>query len=349
MRKKVKLLGFCLVLLLAFSFIYALEELELISRASKQNAGHQNASQQVQQEWLQHKDRKLPQNLQQPAHPSFLTQKELYEVLAKSKAHLNSEEPSNLEEGVITGERVVPEKPRELEGTILAGVVPHHLVAGSLIVEVLAALQPQEPELLIIVGPNHNNLGGRIITGFADWQTPEGLVETEEEIVRILLEKKIAVQDEQVLCNEHSIGSLLPLIKHYLPQAKVVPLIFHHDVTLEEVDKLLAVLAPLLAEDNSVLLASVDFSHYLTRKEAEEKDSFTLKVMNNFDYPTLFHLGNDYLDSPAALATVFRYGQRKGIHEFQLLANTNSGVILQNDYIETTSYFTVLFIKADQS
>lgn len=325
---KEKLMGLCLVLVMVFSLVYALEKVEFISKESIQN-GSQQVNQKEQKPNLQG----LPQNKQQPPHPSFLSQKELYEVLASS----------NIEE------RVVPENQKELKGIVLAGVVPHHLVAGNLITDFLSALALQNPELLVIVGPNHFNLGGRIITGFADWQTPEGLVKTEGSIVQILLKKEMAVQDEQVLRNEHSIGSLMPLIKHYLPQAQVVPLIFHHDVTLEEVDKLLAVIDPLLAEANSVLLASVDFSHYLTRKEAEEKDSFTLKVMNNFDYPTLFHLGNDYLDSPVSLATVIRYAERKDVHEFQLLANTNSGVILQNEVIETTSYFTILFLMPTQS
>jgi len=333
-RGKVKLVGLCLVLALVFSLIHALEEVKFISSGSQQNA--------VEEEQKLNSEG-LPQNKQQSPHPSFISQQELYEVLANSKEYSNLEEQSNLE-----GQFNSVAQPNS-KGTIHAGVVPHHLVAGSLITDFMFAISPQEPELLVIVGPNHNNSGGRIITGYADWQTPEGLVETEDNIVRTLLEKEMAVRDEKVLSKEHSIGSLIPLIKYYLPQAKVVPIIFHHDVTLEEVDKLLAVLDPLLAEEKGVLLASVDFSHYLTRKEAQEKDSLTLEVMNNFDYPTLFHLGNDHLDSPASLATILRFAERKDLQEFQLLANTNSGVILQNDFIETTSYFTLVFLKIDQS
>jgi AmmeMemoRadiSam system protein B len=280
---------------------------------------------QGEQEQEKQAQKKFQQSKQQPPHLSFLTKQELYEVLSG------------------------PQEQYNLEGTILGGVVPHHLLAGSLIADLLAALVPQKPEVIILVGPNHHNLGGRLITGFSAWQTPEGLVETEEKIVQTLLEKSIVGQDEQVLSQEHSIGSLVPLIKHYLPQTKIVPLILHHDVSLKEVDKLLAVLEPWLEEEKCVLLASVDFSHYLTREQAEEKDRFTLKVMKNFDYPTLFHLDNDYLDSPASLATVFRYAENKGLQEFQVLVNTNSGQILQNDFIETTSYFSLVFLKSDQS
>lgn len=313
-NKKIKV-GLCLVLLVVFSWGCSLNEVGF----RQKNQLHEQQEQEKQAE------KQGQQSKLHSPHPSFLTEPELYEVLSGAKEQ------------------------SKLEGTVLGGVVPHHLVAGSLITDLLAALVPQKPEVIILVGPNHHNSGGRMITGFSDWQTPEGLVETEEKIVQILLEEKLVGQDEQVLGQEHSIGSLVPLIKHYLPQTKIVPLILHHDVSREEVDKLLAVLEPWLEEGKGVFLASVDFSHYLTREQAEEKDRFTLKVMRNFDYPTLFNLGNDYLDSPASLALVFRYAEKKGLRDFQVLANTNAGRILQNDFIETTSYFSLVFLKGDQS
>jgi len=314
-RNKMIQVGLCLVLLIVFSWGCSLNEVGF----TQKNQSHEQQKQEKQAE------KQGQQSKLYPPHPSFLTEPELYAVLSASKEQ------------------------SKLEGTILGGVVPHHLVAGSLITDLLAALVPQKPEVIILVGPNHHNLGGRMITGFSAWQTPEGLVEVEEKIVQALLRESIVGQEEQVLSQEHSIGSLVPLIKHYLPQTQIVPLILHHDVTLEEVDKLLAVLEPWLEDGKVVFLASVDFSHYLTREQAEEKDRFTLKVMKNFAYPTLFHLDNDYLDSPASLALVFRYAERKGLHEFQVLANTNSGRILQNDFIETTSYFSLVFLKSDQA
>ncbi|MDD2432842.1 MAG: AmmeMemoRadiSam system protein B [Clostridia bacterium] len=314
-KKKMIQVGLCLVWLIVFSSGCSLNE----GGFTQKNQFHE---QQEQEKQVKKQDQ---QSRQYPPYPSFLTEQELYEVLA------------------------TPQKQFNLEGTILGGVVPHHLVAGSLITDLLAELVPQKPEVIILVGPNHYNLGARMITGFSAWQTPVGLVEVEENIVQALLEKSSVGQDEQVLGQEHSIGSLVPLIKHYLPQTKIAPLILHHDVSLQEVDRLLEILEPELEEGKCVFLASVDFSHYLTRQEAEEKDRFTLKVMENFAYPTLFRLDNDYLDSPATLAMVFRYAESKGLREFQVLANTNSGQILQNDLIATTSYFSLVFLKSDQA
>lgn len=257
------------------------------------------------------------------AHPSFVTRQELNTVLAEG-----SPQPATINE------------------TIVSMVLPHHLTAGKLIVDAAGLLAEQQPERMIVVGPNHFNKGNKIITGFYAWQTPEGILKTDETVARHLVDSGIATRDEGVLAKEHSIGALVPVLYHFVPNAKIVPVVLHHDVSLHEVDALLAALADYI-DDKTVVISSVDFSHYLTRAEAQAKDIETLRLMRNFDYTTLYRLGNDYLDSPASLTTALRLAEKRGIREFTVLGNTNSGIILQNDYIETTSYFTMVFTKVE--
>lgn len=260
------------------------------------------------------------------SHPGiFMTKEDLYRCL--------SEEANN--------ETI----PAQAEGRIISGVLPHHLVAGRLIVQFMKNLAAQNPAVIILAGPNHYNLGGKIITGLYDWQTPDGLVKTEQEIAGVLLDKGLAVRDEEVLSREHAVGGLMPFIRHFMPQTRVVPLVFHYDVSLTEIDALLETLRPYLDKTTgaAVVVASVDFSHYLTRQEAEFKDEITLKAMREFDYTALYQMGNDHLDSPASLALAFRTAEKRGVRDFEILDNTNSGVIFKNDIIETTSYFTLVF------
>ena len=156
-------------------------------------------------------------------HPSFVTRQELNSILAKSIEKLTS-----------------------IEGRVVSAVMPHHLLAGHLIAEALEILVPQQPEVVIIIGPNHFNRGGKVITGLYGWQTPLGTVSPEVDIVSFLLEKGLAVRDEEALSNEHSVGAIVPLLKYYLPQTKIVPIILHYDVSLKEVDTLLQMLEPFL-------------------------------------------------------------------------------------------------------
>lgn len=237
-----------------------------------------------------------------------------------------------------------PANAPQVEGQIISGVLPHHLLAAPLITEFLSALATQKPKLIVLIGPNHDNEGGQVITGLNDWQTPEGRMVTEEKAVQALLESGLAVRDEKVLATEHSITALVPLINHYMPEARVVPIIVQPGITIKDVDAILLKLKPFLKHD-AVILASVDFSHYLTRSQAQAKDRMTLGYMQKFDYITLFHLSSDYLDSPAALTGAFRWAEGQGVKQFQVLHNTNSGIIMGNDSIPTTSYFTLVFVK----
>lgn len=262
-----------------------------------------------------------------PAHPSvFMTREELYRYLGEAEKEGNP--PAAVQNGTA--------------GRFVSGVLPHHLVASRLIVPFMSALAAHQPAVIILVGPNHENRGGRVITGLYDWQTPEGKVKTDQEITRLLLEKGLAVRDEEVLSREHSVGALIPFIGRFMPQARVVPLVFHHDVSLREIDALLAALGPCL-ESGAVVMASVDFSHYLTRQEAEAKDEITLRAMRGFDYTALYKMDNDHLDSPASLTMAFRAAEKLDIKDFEVLGHTNSGIIFKNDIIETTSYFTLVF------
>jgi hypothetical protein len=272
-------------------------------------------------------NRKESQTQTEPAHPahssSFVSREDLYYCLAKQ----DGEKKDSL----------------TLQGQIIGGIVPHHLVAGHLIARFMENLAlNSNPEVIVLVGPNHYNLGAKVITGYYDWQTSEGIVKTDKQIVRELVNSGLALENEEVMANEHSIGAVVPFIEHFLPEARVVPLIFHHDVSLDEVDKVLAMLATYL-DEKAVFIGSVDFSHYLSRQEAQEKDEYTLQVMHDFDYGNLYSMSSDYLDSPASLALVFRNAERRGITDFHVLDNTNSGIILKNDMIETTSYFTLIF------
>ncbi|MDX9871119.1 MAG: AmmeMemoRadiSam system protein B [Clostridia bacterium] len=228
-------------------------------------------------------------------------------------------------------------------GKIIAGIVPHHLTAGHLTARFMEKLAQENPAVIVLVGPNHYNSGAKIITGVYDWQTPAGLVESDKESVAELAASGRIAIDDAVLDNEHSIGAVAPFIKYYLPEARLVPLIFHHGVSLEEVDAVLQALESCLAGKDYVVLGSVDFSHYLTRREAGEKDKITLQAMRDFNYAALFTMDSSYLDSPASLSMVFRYAEQRGVRDFTVLDNTNSGFILQNEQMETTSYFTLLF------
>lgn len=97
--------------------------------------------------------------------------------------------------------------------------------------------------------------------------------------------------------------AVVPAIAHYVPEARVVPLVLRRDMTAGEVETLAAVLAPLL-DRRTLVVAAVDFSHYLSAEEARQRDRETLSALDSLDSSGILSFGDDHLDSPASLAAL---------------------------------------------
>ncbi|MCR6544896.1 AmmeMemoRadiSam system protein B [Dehalobacterium formicoaceticum] len=238
-----------------------------------------------------------------------------------------------------TGE--FPEGP-DLEN-IRGGVIPHHLVADKLIARVFDTLKDQKPDTIILLGPNHSNEGGRIVTSSLGWQTPFGVVDVDEKLLKSLRQASSSVQvNDEIMSVEHAMGNIMPFIKYYLPETKVLPIIFPNNFSREEANVLGEKIAGIMG-DKTVVLASVDFSHYLKCDEAELKDQETIQALKERNLGRIFTMNDDYLDSPAAIGVLFTAMNKLGKNDFAVLNHTNSGVILGNKNIATTSYITLLF------
>ncbi|OGY20981.1 MAG: AmmeMemoRadiSam system protein B [Candidatus Woykebacteria bacterium GWB1_45_5] len=222
-------------------------------------------------------------------------------------------------------------------------MIPHHLLPSFMIADFFNRLSAQEPNTIILLGPNHDELGDfEVLTSLYGWQTPFGTVEPNDAIINSLINNNLAKVDEDVLAKETSVSAIVPFIKFYLPKAKVVPLILSARMTQDETRTLANDLKNRLS-NKTVIVAAVDFSHYLTSPLAKEKDELTWQVMKNFDYRQLFTLNNDYLDNPPSIATLLMAMQKRGTTNFDLLYHTNSGELLKDSSISTTSYFSIDF------
>lgn len=226
---------------------------------------------------------------------------------------------------------------------VSGGIIPHHLFVGSIIADFFNRLSAQQPKTIILIGPNHYEKGDfKALTSLYGWQTPFGVVEPNEQITKDLLKNNLVKIDEEVLPKDHSVAGIMPFIKYYLPNTQVVPILLSSYISQEEAHILASNLKGHMDKD-AIIIAAVDFSHYLTNQQAQEKDEVTLEVMKNFDYRQLFSLNNDYLDSPPSIATLLTMMQKLGTTKMELLHHTNSGELQKDNYIETTSYFSIAY------
>lgn len=226
---------------------------------------------------------------------------------------------------------------------VSGGIIPHHLFPGFIIADFFHRLSLQNPETIILIGPNHYERGEyEALSSLYGWQTPFGIVAPNDVVIKQLVDSRVVKIDERVLPEDHAVSGILPFVKYYIPNATVVPILLSGSMSQEDVKVLASAIKSHMSKD-TVLIAPVDFSHYLTDKQAKEKDTTTLSVMKRFDYRQLFTLNNDYLDSPPSIALLLMVMQMIDTTDMDLLYHTNSGELQNDDYIETTSYFSIAY------
>ncbi len=225
--------------------------------------------------------------------------------------------------------------------TARAIVVPHHWLAGHLILSSLRDLRAGgEYDRVILIGPDHvNAAGGSAATSALPWETPFGLLPADTESVSRLAASGAARVEPDTLSHEHSVAGIVPAIAYYLPDAEIVPLALRSDLDIGQVHALARALAPLL-DDGAIVVASVDFSHYLSAAEARARDAETLAAMEAGDSRAILSFGDEHLDSPPTIALVTELIRIVGDGEFQMRENTNSGELTGFFRPPVTSYVT---------
>lgn len=226
---------------------------------------------------------------------------------------------------------------------IKGGIIPHDLFPGFIIADFFKKLSFQNPKTIIMIGPNHYEKGNfKALSSIYSWETPYGTLNPERDFIDVLLSKNLLQIDEEVLPYDHAVSAILPFIKYYISNAKVVPVLLKRGFSENESDILASEIAGMV-DEGTVIIASVDFSHYLTGEEAKKKDEITLKIMQDFDYPKLYPLNNDYMDSPPSIGVLLKVMQKLGSTNSKILFHTNSGELQKNSGIETTSYFSITY------
>ncbi len=230
----------------------------------------------------------------------------------------------------------------EPQKNIKAIIVPQHLLASSLIAQQIKRASGRDIKNVVIIGPNHFNVGTQVVTSAkALWRTQYGNVSSGYTLTDKFITDLNLIDYPQVFVNEHSVGAVVPFVEYFLPDAKILPIIFSSYTTLPDVEKVSEWLADNLPDD-SLVIYSIDFSHYLPREEADVKDTETRQYIENNDVAKIMTLGNDHFDSPASLATALLYAKDAHL-SYNILAVKNSDDFSVERTPETTSYFIVTF------
>ncbi len=159
---------------------------------------------------------------------------------------------------------------------IVGAVLPHHLLVEVFIDQFYQLLATQiNPERIILVSPNHFNYGVKYIQTAT--KTPNGKYDDELDIpaITFLASQASAFIENKDYSKEHGIYVHYPYIKKYFPNAKIVPIIFKVGAPQAQMDELLKDLGR-MDQKNTLLLTSVDFTHYVSDEIALPNDNKTI-------------------------------------------------------------------------
>lgn len=221
-----------------------------------------------------------------------------------------------------------------------AMIVPHHLVPMDLLLDTYAKAYNPNVKQVILLSPDHfTNSSRQVLTSKKDWVGPFGLLKTNRIWTDSFLQKDYIFEDDEEILTEHGLNGHIPLIKMFFPRAQITCLAISKQTMKRDLDALINDLP-----EDAFIIASVDFSHYYSKAEADAYDAYTKKIIEGGNYHMFFGLSDAYFDSPGVLYVIFQWARLKG-YNYEILDQGNSADYYGIHLNETTSYFTIKFCK----
>jgi MEMO1 family protein len=206
----------------------------------------------------------------------------------------------------------------------------------------------RNPELLVIVAPNHYGIGSGVSTfKEGEWETPLGRLRVAQEAAKKLTDlAEIVSIDPDAHRLEHSLEVQLPFLQRiYGDSIPILPV----SLVFQDIDTakaLSSALAKVIKGRRTVLVASSDLTHYEPADVAREKDMALLQQVLKMDldgfYSTLERL-NVTACGFGAIATVMETAIALGLNRPELLKYASSGDTT-GDNLQVVGYGALRFV-----
>jgi poly-gamma-glutamate synthesis protein (capsule biosynthesis protein) len=223
-------------------------------------------------------------------------------------------------------------------------LIPHHLVAGREIASLLSAVP--NPKRVYFVAPDHFSQGRTSFTiTDAAFDTIAGVVDND-----VVRSQEIAESIEGATLNvrpferEPGVSDLMPYFKTAWPEASVIPIIVRLETSNQErKDLTLELKKRLEDEPNAILVATVDFSHYLPAEVADFHDVLARDVIEGLGASSAFDVE---CDNPDVLSIALEVARNLLLGDVTIHAHTNSLKLAESKLAtESTSHFTASFAE----
>lgn len=179
--------------------------------------------------------------------------------------------------------RVDPSGPRRLVGIISphAGYTYSAQGAAWAFAEVA---RDGRPGAAVLLGVNHRGIGAPLaLSPATGWQTPLGVCPVATGSGQRLRELDPAMTPDAVAhAQEHSLEVQVPFLQYLFGEVPILPVLIG-DASQADVLQLGQALAELAKEQDLLIVASTDFSHYVDQQTAERLDHLALEAITAID------------------------------------------------------------------
>lgn len=163
-----------------------------------------------------------------------------------------------------------------------AVIVPHagYIYSGFTANMAYTILANSQTKRVIVIGPSHHHYFEEISGSYYEsYDTPCGKIAIDTDYLVKLAKKFQICFEPQAHIQEHSTEVQMPFIKHYLPEAKVIELIYGK-TSLTSLSK---IITHLLLDSNNAVVISSDLSHFYSEERARQLDHICLDGITSLD------------------------------------------------------------------
>ncbi|MDI6786149.1 MAG: AmmeMemoRadiSam system protein B [bacterium] len=222
---------------------------------------------------------------------------------------------------------------RIIHGKILGFIIPHgkYKTSGQTAAYAYQLLRERKIDTVIIIGPSHNMIFPGISIYAKDYySTPLGKVPVNTKLAeKLILENDFITYIPDAHLKEHSIEVQIPFLQRTLQDFQILPILIGNNE--EDYYPLLTeALLKHIKDQNIILIASGNLSHYRSYFDATLVDRKTIKHIEEFNVEDLSSkFKNKECETCAknSILTTMLTCQKLGADKIKLLKYTNSGEI----------------------